>query len=146
MLTAIKSLAKYKYLKYGYAILVVPVFFILRYYYNNNPEVAPETGFFPQCPFHVVTGLHCPGCGSQRAVHDLLHFRVGEALSHNIVVVLLAIIIFSIIYSFITKRYFKPYHYELNRQPYFTITVAVLVFVYWILRNIPIYPFTELAP
>jgi len=44
----------------------------------------PETSrVFLPCPFHWLTGLECPGCGSQRAMHDLLHGRVGEAFEHN---------------------------------------------------------------
>jgi hypothetical protein len=39
-------------------------------------------GFLP-CPFHWLTGLLCPGCGAQRALHDLMHGRVGEAFGHN---------------------------------------------------------------
>lgn len=38
---------------------------------------------FLSCPFHWLTGLFCPGCGAQRAVHDLLHARIGEAFAHN---------------------------------------------------------------
>ena len=136
----------YKYLKYGYALLAIPVFFLVYYYYENDPEIAPEKGFFPQCPFYSITGYHCPGCGSQRAVHDLLHLSIGEALSHNIVIVVLGIILFSKMYALATNRFYKPYHYDLTRQPTFTISIAILVFLYWILRNIPVYPFTTLAP
>ena len=39
----------------------------------------------PRCLFHDLTGLHCPGCGSTRAAHALLHGRVGEALAFNLV-------------------------------------------------------------
>ncbi|MEO8591517.1 MAG: DUF2752 domain-containing protein [Flavobacteriales bacterium] len=45
-------------------------------------DPATSRGFLP-CPFHWLTGLDCPGCGSQRALHDLLHGRVGEAFGHN---------------------------------------------------------------
>lgn len=40
------------------------------------------------CPFHWLTGWHCPGCGSQRALHDLLHGRLAEAFGHNAAMVL----------------------------------------------------------
>jgi len=48
----------------------------------------PEKGGFLSCPFRVLTGLLCPGCGSQRAVHDLMHLRIPEALAHNALLVL----------------------------------------------------------
>jgi len=146
VVTTIKKLKKHKYVNYGYALLAIPVIFLIFYYYNNNPEVSPEVGFFPQCPFHAITGFHCPGCGSQRAIHDLLHFRIGESLSHNIVIIILALTIVSKAYAFISKHYFKKYQYDLSRKPFFTIGIAAFVFLYWILRNIPIYPFSELAP
>lgn len=37
----------------------------------------------PKCPFKLLTGLSCPGCGFQRAVHALLHGRCAEAMSYN---------------------------------------------------------------
>jgi hypothetical protein len=47
----------------------------------------PSKGGFPACPFHALTGYLCPGCGSQRAVHDLLHGNVGKAFRHNALLV-----------------------------------------------------------
>lgn len=38
---------------------------------------------FPPCVFHALTGLHCPGCGSLRAFHSLLHGEVLRALAFN---------------------------------------------------------------
>ncbi len=46
----------------------------------NDPV---ETSFYPKCPFHAVTGLDCPGCGSSRCAHDLVHFDLGSAFMHN---------------------------------------------------------------
>lgn len=40
-------------------------------------------GFFPRCQFHQLTGLDCPGCGGQRAVHQVLHGHVAAAFHCN---------------------------------------------------------------
>lgn len=40
-------------------------------------------GFMPRCPFKWVTGLSCPGCGSQRALMALLGGHPVEAVSYN---------------------------------------------------------------
>jgi len=29
--------------------------------------------FYPRCVMYTTTGLLCPGCGSQRALHHLFH-------------------------------------------------------------------------
>jgi len=41
------------------------------------------TGWIPPCPFHALTGLECPGCGSLRALHSLLHLNSMQALAYN---------------------------------------------------------------
>lgn len=50
-----------------------------------NPERVP---IYPVCLFHKWTGLNCPGCGSLRAMHQLLHGNFREALRLNAVLVL----------------------------------------------------------
>ena len=42
-----------------------------------------ESGLFPPCPTRVLLGFECPGCGAQRALHDLLHGRVAQAWAIN---------------------------------------------------------------
>ncbi len=49
-------------------------------YGGFDPE---QFAFFPKCPFYALTGWECPGCGSQRALHALLHGHPGEAFGHN---------------------------------------------------------------
>ncbi|WP_455591338.1 DUF2752 domain-containing protein [Bacteroides sp.] len=39
--------------------------------------------YMPKCPFHLLTGLECPACGTQRAVHELLHLHIGKAFMYN---------------------------------------------------------------
>lgn len=41
------------------------------------------TGFMPRCVFRVVTGLKCPGCGSQTFLLELLHGHWLEAFRAN---------------------------------------------------------------
>ncbi len=42
-----------------------------------------QYGFYPLCPIKVLTGFSCPGCGSTRALHALLHLRFSEAFALN---------------------------------------------------------------
>lgn len=44
---------------------------------------------YPVCYFHQFTGLDCPGCGSQRAIHQLLHGNLVLAFRYNPLLVLM---------------------------------------------------------
>jgi hypothetical protein len=46
--------------------------------------VDPATSaVFPPCLFRLATGWQCPGCGSARAIHELLHGDVYAAMALN---------------------------------------------------------------
>lgn len=49
-------------------------------YFRVNPN---DSSFFPKCPLLTLTGIKCPGCGSQRAIHALLHADIRTAFSYN---------------------------------------------------------------
>jgi hypothetical protein len=66
--------AKLKYLLFG--CLAVGLIFLYK-------SINPASHLFPKCPFLLVTGLQCPGCGSQRAVHHLLNAEIKEAFALN---------------------------------------------------------------
>lgn len=55
---------------------------VVLYYFN-----PVECRWLPPCLFHKLTGLYCPGCGSTRAVHALLHGDVATAARFNILAV-----------------------------------------------------------
>ncbi len=59
-----------KILKWSIAIIFVTILAIL--YRTHNPS---GNIYFPKCPFRELTGLKCPGCGSQRAVTLSFEFR-----------------------------------------------------------------------
>jgi len=60
-------------------------------YFFFDPALSD---FFPKCIFHSLTGLDCPGCGSQRAIHALLHGEVVKAADMNLLVVLFLPLLF----------------------------------------------------
>lgn len=38
---------------------------------------------YPACPFRALTGWLCPGCGTLRAMYEMLHGNFGEAVRLN---------------------------------------------------------------
>ncbi len=114
-------------------------------FYNYNPA---REDFFPTCPFLYLTGLLCPGCGSQRALHQLLHGNITAALRLNMLLVI------SVPFLLYHQLYLLNLHYNfiginvknIMYSPKFTYAVLAIVFLYWILRNISLFPFNMLAP
>ncbi len=56
--------------------------------YRYSPA---QSGFYPTCPIHHLTGLLCPGCGATRALAALLHGRLADAIHLNALFVLLVL-------------------------------------------------------
>ena len=95
-----------------------------------------RTGIFPPCPLHQYTGLWCPGCGTTRALHQLLHGNVAAAFHFNP----LAITLLPVMgYLFVRGE-------ENTLKSIWIWTLLGVVVAFGVLRNIPVYPFTLLAP
>ena len=124
--------------KTGSKIFVgIGVLALLTLYFVYNPS---SSQLFPKCPFHSATGLHCPVCGSQRAIHDLAHLRILDALGHNLLVIL-TLTFGSILFLFWRNKFDRIIYHP--KAPYI---IFGIVGVYWILRNLNFVPFYYLAP
>ena len=102
--------------------------------------------FAPPCPFHWLTGLHCPGCGTGRAVYALLHGDIAGAWAMNkLMVVSIPFVLWMLAGSLPPV---KQINSRLARvlPPKTVWLIPAIVVLYWILRNVPYYPFTLLAP
>ncbi len=105
-----------------------------------------DSGLYATCPFKALTDLHCPGCGTLRGLHELIHGHPVTAFGLNPLMVLsLPFIAFSIIkyiaagsLGWTERRIFIP--------SIFIWSLLGLIILFWILRNLPYYPFTLLAP
>ncbi|MDR1503300.1 MAG: DUF2752 domain-containing protein [Prevotella sp.] len=103
-------------------------------YYLFSPE---ESFLFPQCPFHAVTGLDCPGCGSQRAAHHLLHLQIKEAFNSNPLLILAIPYILICIYLeyFGGKERYPRIRQSLYRRKAIYAVLLVII-LFWIGRNL----------
>ena len=97
------------------------------------------------CTFYDLTGLYCPGCGSGRAVAATLRGDLWAAFRWNPMLFILgipsmAVLVWEYIRVVFDIRKMKP----VMPPQWLVITVAVLVFIFWIGRNLPWFAF--LAP
>jgi hypothetical protein len=107
-----------------------------------------EATSFPGCPFHAITGLYCPGCGTLRCLHALLHTDLRSALDYNLLTVLfvpmLLVAWLSVGLAGIGGQQHPP---RAPSIPRWTGWAFGLTFgLFWILRNVPVEPFSWMAP
>ena len=125
-------------LKNKYFIGTVAILLLLLYF-----VVYARKGLFPPCPFFLITDLYCPGCGSQRAISALLHGDFEEALHHNILLVAaIPLLAWNVIVQWKRSREY----FTLLYNPIFVKSVLVVVITFWVIRNLPFYPMSLLAP
>lgn len=126
------------YISIGIALLLM-----LSLYFIIDPS---STRLFPKCPFLSLTGLYCPGCGSQRAIHNLLNGNIIIGIRHNYLLILVFVVLCYQLILFIANSYFEKSFKNLFHKSSISKTILILVLAFWILRNLSVFPFTELAP
>jgi hypothetical protein len=111
--------------------------------YAYDPATA---SLYPDSPFRELTGLYCPGCGTLRGLHQILHGNVKAAFALNPLMVACLPFVF---------WYYIKYAIEIlakKQVPKFFIPskwiwfFLYFIIAYGILRNIPLTPFSWLAP
>lgn len=109
-------------------------------FFFANPA---SSRLFWRCPFHAITGFDCPGCGTQRAIHALLHGNFKEAMFLNALAVF---IIFPLaLWAYIA---FALNAFGIERIPRPPLTertllwLVILAILFGLLRNLPWPPFT----
>ncbi|MBI9041428.1 DUF2752 domain-containing protein [Lutibacter sp.] len=122
------------------AILTMVFVFV---YYTINPSTV---NYLPKCPLYITTGLYCPGCGSQRATHHLLNFNFIEVAKQNVLYILGILLIAYHLFITVINSLFKKNIYNYIYHPKTPIIVLIIVLLFWIVRNIPRYPFNLLIP
>jgi hypothetical protein len=132
--------------KYFVIILAILAPLLILYFYYIYNEA--ESSWSVQCSLYQMTGLQCPGCGGQRALHYLLHGELLKAFRYNAIFVLtlpILIYIYFVIVNVYGLKNTKYINTPLLGQYFGIITIIVLI-VFFILRNIPCFPFTYLSP
>ncbi len=98
---------------------------IVVYLWACDPAVHPA----PQCLFRRLTGYDCPGCGTQRAIHAMLHGDFRAAWHYN--AALLPGLAVAALYAWRPRRLRRILFS--SATPY---ALAALVIGWWVGRNL----------
>lgn len=112
-------------------LLAIAALAAIAVYYLLDPATTP----FPRCPFRTLTGLLCPGCGSQRALHDILHLDIPAAFHHNALLVLsIPLVTLQLIAALLRSSH--PRFYRALNNRHLALSIAIILILWAILRNI----------
>ena len=95
----------------------------------HNPDSV-----FPVCPFRLLTGWNCPGCGALRMIHDVLHGDLAAAINDNVLLLVGIPVLVGLI--LLRRRRGK----SLLTVPA-GVTIATVALAWTVARNLPGFPF-----
>jgi hypothetical protein len=98
-----------------------------------------QQGSWGLCPWLLLTGTYCPGCGGLRAVNDLTHGQVLAAASSNLLLVGTVPVAAVAWARSLRQRWLGVRRHWPPARVNVAWTVAVLaVLVFWVVRNLPL--------
>ncbi|MBB6172376.1 hypothetical protein HNR23_002436 [Nocardiopsis mwathae] len=103
-----------------------------------------EPGHYPTCPWLMLTGTFCPGCGTMRAVNALTNLDLVGALQMNVLTVALIPVL---AYSWGQWVYYAvrpPTGRVKMAHPFWLWLLLGVILTFWVVRNLPFASF--LAP
>lgn len=100
-------------------------------YYKFDPATIT---WAPKCPLKVMTGLDCPGCGSQRMLHALLHGNLHSAWEANALLLVMIPLMILMWWAEWQRLRYPRLHRMLYSTPV-AVAIGVLLTAWWIWRN-----------
>ena len=127
-------------------LMVVVVLLGLTYSYFVDPIRSSEATL--PCFTYTYMGIYCPGCGDTRALHALLHGHILQAFDYNLLFPFIVVILGWYYLVGLTTLFFrKRVMWIPEKMPAAVpIVFMIVVVLFMVLRNIPSWPFTILAP
>ena len=117
-----------------YFISISLILFFVWVYFSINPATSQ---IMPKCPFHLLTGLDCPACGNQRALHHFLHGDWITAIKYNyFLAISVPYFLAVVVTTYGNKKYILLVRHWVQ-HPIVVGIFLVLSILWWVLRNIP---------
>ncbi len=98
-----------------------------------NPN---QSGHYPSCPFLLITGLYCPGCGSLRATYALGHGQLDIMFARNPLYPL-GLVMLAFIWGAWLRRRFTGRPRQWAAPAWSLWLFLGLVLLFWFFRNLP---------
>lgn len=122
-----------KIMRKALAVAIVLLLIVLAsVYYFFDPS---EVGWMPRCLWKVLTDTDCPGCGSQRMVHALMHGDIIAAWHANAYALCMIPVIIFLFWLEFTRERHSGLYARVHRTSVI-MSLAFSVLGWWFLRNL----------
>ncbi|MEE2060234.1 DUF2752 domain-containing protein [Rhodococcus artemisiae] len=101
-------------------------------------------GVIPPCPTYTVFGILCPGCGASRMLYSLVHLDIPSAVQFNALGVVATVGLLAMFGLWTVSRVRGTPMPRWERYRWAPHIVLTVVAVWFVVRNIPVAPFTAL--
>lgn len=116
----------------GGLIAIIAILAIIAVYLFFDPA---SSAWMPQCIFHRLTGLQCPGCGMQRMLHALLTGDFQAAWHYNAFLLCALPFLFFMIWLELARKRVPRLYARFYSLPMILIISGLLV-GWFIFRNL----------
>lgn len=107
-------------------ITIITLVFIAIFFIPENILLHSNR---PACLHYKILGIQCPFCGMTRAVYEVLHLHIQEAIKYNFVVLFLFLwYIVEVVYVFF------PFTFWVALRKYFVVFIIIAFFVLYLIR------------
>lgn len=117
---------------------------VIAILYNLNP--AENNNIYPPSLSREWGGFYCPGCGTLRALHQLLHGNWRAALRFNPLLVICLPYFFYWIIPYFFQYFYEIKLYSINHKNKQILGIITVCLAYGLLRNISDPNFSWLVP
>lgn len=124
-------------------LIAVAVLAVAVVFYFFDPA---RGGFYPPCLFHQYTGLHCPGCGSLRALHHLTHGEFTAAFRCNPLLLVLLPMLGWLGFRWLRRGRDAGGNDSFLLRPVAAWTLLAVTIMFTVLRNLPWPAFAWMSP
>ncbi len=113
------------------SLIILAVLLAMAYYFFDPVEAK----WMPKCLWKVATGTDCPGCGSQRMAHSLMHGDfIGAWHANAFAICMLPVVAVLLWFEVFREKY--PRVYGWIHSPWMIWILLASIFLWWILRNL----------
>ncbi|ALG86569.1 membrane protein [Gordonia phthalatica] len=102
-------------------------------------------GFLPPCPTAVLLHLDCPVCGSTRMLYALLHGDLGAALRYNALGVMVTVLLVIAFATYVVGLWRGRRIRTWLSWRYTPLVAGIVAAAWFVVRAVPVGPFTGLA-